>query len=162
MCYDFPAIEALLFFMEETAEERAWREGGRNALQSAAMVVIYDELTYIAMGEPLDIENIVSSLLEKPYEECDVFVKAAAIYAVKYRDEAISKFNANMRKWTFDRLNRVEQAILLLAYVHFYAIEKDVSKKVVISVAIRLAKLYLEAERYKFVNAILDHSLVRE
>lgn len=148
--------------MEETAEERAWREGGRNALQSAAMVVIYDELTYIAMGEPLDIENIVSSLLEKPYEECDVFVKAAAIYAVKYRDEAISKFNANMRKWTFDRLNRVEQAILLLAYVHFYAIEKDVSKKVVISVAIRLAKLYLEAERYKFVNAILDHSLVRE
>ena len=148
--------------MEETAEERAWREGGRNALQSAAMVVIYDELTYIAMGEPLDIENIVSSLLEKPYEECDVFVKAAAIYAVKYHDEAISKFNANMRKWTFDRLNRVEQAILLLAYVHFYAIEKDVSKKVVISVAIRLAKLYLEAERYKFVNAILDHSLVRE
>lgn len=158
----FPRYRGIVIFMEETAEERAWREGGRNALQSAAMVAIYDELTYIAMGEPLDIENIVSSLLEKPYEECDVFVKAAAIYAIKYRDEAISKFNANMRKWTFDRLNRVEQAILLLAYVHFYAIEKDVSKKVVISVAIRLAKLYLEAERYKFVNAILDHSLVRE
>lgn len=148
--------------MNETPEEISWQEGGRNALQSAAMTAIYDELTYIQMNEPVDVEGIVSSLLETPYEECDHFVKAAAVYAIKYHDEAIEKFNSNMRKWTFDRLNRVEQAILLLAYVHFYAIEPEVSKKVVISVAIRLAKVFLENDRYKFVNAILDHTLVKE
>ena len=148
--------------MEEIAEEIAWREGSRNSLQSAAMTAIYDELTYIGMGEPVNVEEIVSSLLEKDFAECDYFVKAAAVYAIKYREEAIEKYNAHMNKWTFDRLNRLEQAILLLAYVHFYAIEKDISKKVVISVAIRLAKTYLEPRDYKFVNGILDNVLVRE
>ncbi len=131
------------------------------------MTAIYDELTYIAMGEAVDVEGIVSSLLEKGFEDCDYFVKAAAVYAIKYREEAIEKFNAHMNKgWTFDRKNRVVQAILLLAYVHFYAIEKDISKKVVISVAIRLTKTYGGVdgakEDYKFVNGILDNVLVRE
>lgn len=148
--------------MEEEVEDIAWREGSRNSLQSAAMTAIYDELTYIGMNEPVDVEGIVSSLLEEPFEECDFFVKAAAIYAIKFREEAIGKFNARMNRWTFDRLNRLEQAILLLAYVHFYAIEKDISKKVVISVAVRLAKTYLGKEDYKFVNGILDKTLVRE
>lgn len=161
MCYHLRALGALLF-MEEIAEEIAWREGSRNSLQSAAMTAIYDELTYIGMGEPVNVEEIVSSLLEKDYEDCDYFVKAAAVYAIKYREEAIEKYSAHMVKWTFDRLNRLEQAILLLAYVHFYAIEKDISKKVVISVAVRLAKNYLGKDDYKFVNGILDNVLVRE
>ena len=161
MCYHLRALGALLF-MEESAEEIAWREGSRNSLQSAAMTAIYDELTYIGMGEPVNVEEIVSSLLEKDFADCDYFVKAAAVYAIKYRKEAIEKYNAHMNKWTFDRLNRLEQAILLLAYVHFYAIEENISKKVVISVAIRLAKTYLEPRDYKFVNGILDNVLVRE
>ncbi len=147
--------------MDENSNEISWEEGGRNALQSAAMTAIYDELTYISMGEKVDVEGIVSSLLEQDFSECDLFVKSAAVYAIKYLDEAKDKFNANMKKWTFDRLNRVEQAILILAYVHFYAIEKEVSKKVVISVAVTLAKTYLGDGDYKFVNAILDHVLVR-
>ena len=147
--------------MDETSNELAWEEGGRNALQSAAMTAIYDELTYIDMGEPVDVEGIVSSLLEQPFSDCDLFVKASAVYAIKYHDEAIAKFNQNRKRWTSDRLNRVEQAILLLSYVHFYAVEPDVSKKVVISVAVNLAKTYLGENDYKFVNGILDHVLVR-
>lgn len=147
--------------MDENSIEISWEEGGRNALQSAAMTAIYDELTYIDMGEPVDVEGIVSSLLEEDFSECDLFVKSAAVYAIKYLAEAKEKFNANMSRWTFDRLNRVEQAILILAYVHFYAIEKEVSKKVVISVAVNLAKTYLDGKDYKFVNGILEHVLVR-
>ena len=91
---------------------------------------------------------------------------------IKKYDEIIKTFNANMRKWTFDRLNRVEQAILMLAYVHFYYVEPDVDKSVVIDVAIKLAKSYLdmgfdkvknkEKGDYQFVNAILDKTLVRK
>ncbi len=147
--------------MEEIAQEIAWKEGSRNSLQSAAMTAIYDELTYIAMDEPVNVEEIVSSLLDKDFAHCDNFVKAAAIYAIKYHDEAIAKYSDHMVKWTFDRLSRLEQAILLLAYVHFYAIEKTISKKVVISVAVRLAKNYLGKDDYKFVNGILDNVLVR-
>ena len=148
--------------MDENIYENAWLEGGRNALQHAAMTAIYEELTYIDMGEPVDVEGIVSSLLEQDYEDCDVFVKSAAIYAIKYHDDAIAKFNEHMTKWTFDRLNRVEQAILLLAYVHFYAIEKTVSKNVVISVAVTLSKIYLDDKSRRFINGILDNVLVRE
>lgn len=148
--------------MDENFYENAWLEGGRNALQHAAMTAIYDELTYIDMGEPVDVQEIVSSLLEEPFEECDLFVKSAAVYAIKFHDEAIAKFNEHMKKWTFDRLNRVEQAVLLLAYVHFYAIEKTVSKNVVISVAVNLSKIYLDDKSRKFINGILDNVLVRE
>ena len=147
-------------------------ELGRNKLQKVTMEVLYAVLTYIDMGEPVDVENIISSLFEEDDEDCPFFTKAVTIMAIKKYDEIIMTFNANMRKWTFDRLNRVEQAILMLAYVHFYYVEPDVDKSVVIDVAIKLAKSYLdmgfdkvknkEKGDYQFVNAILDKTLVRK
>lgn len=147
-------------------------ELGRNKLQKVTMEVLYAVLTYIDMREPVDVENIISSLFEEDYEDCPFFTKAVTIMAIKKYDEIIKTFNANMRKWTFDRLNRVEQAILMLAYVHFYYVEPDVDKSVVIDVAIKLAKSYLdmgfdkvknkEKGDYQFVNAILDKTLVRK
>lgn len=147
-------------------------ELGRNKLQKVTMEVLYAVLTYIDMGEPVDVENIISSLFEEDYKDCPFFTKAVTIMAIKKYDEIIKTFNANMRKWTFDRLNRVEQAILMLAYVHFYYVEPDVDKSVVIDVAIKLAKSYLdmgfdkvknkEKGDYQFVNAILDKTLVRK
>ena len=145
--------------MEEEVIENV--QPSRNALQSVAMSAIYDFLTYLSMKQEIDVENIVSGLCELPYEECDYFVKASLIMAIKHYDEAVGVFNANMRKWTFDRLNRVEQAILLLSYVHFYFVDPEVEKGVVINVAIKLSKSYLSDGDYKFVNAILDKVLVR-
>ena len=40
--------------------------GGRNAMEKVAMVAIYDALTYVEMGQPLNVEDIVSSLLDVP------------------------------------------------------------------------------------------------
>ncbi len=147
-------------------------ELGRNKLQKVTMEILYAVLTYIDMGEPVDVENIISSLFEEDYKDCPFFTKAVTIMAIKKYDEIIKTFNANMRKWTFDRLNRVEQAILMLAYVHFYYVEPDVDKSVVIDVAVKLAKSYLdmgfdkvknkEKGDYQFVNAILDKTLVRK
>ena len=67
-----------------------------------------------------------------------------------------------MRKWTFDRLNRVEQAILIMSFAHYYYVEPEVDKKVVIDIAIKLSKTYLAPTDYKFVNAILDNVLIPE
>ena len=136
-------------------------EYSRNSLQKVAMSAIYDALTYQKMGKPVNVEDIVSSLMDLPYEECDFFVKAAVIFSLKYQDDIIAIYSQNMVKWTFDRLNRVEQAILLLAYVHFFYIEPEVDRAVVINIAIRLAKDYLGDKDYRFVNAILDKVLVR-
>lgn len=132
----------------------------RNGMQKVAFVAIYDALTYRDMGLDIDVQDIVSSLLEKPYEECDYFVKAALVMAIKYMDQAIAAYNAKMRGWTFDRRNRVEQAILLLAYVHYFYIEPEVDKAVVINIALGQAHDYLGDKEYRFVNAILDNVLV--
>ena len=121
----------------------------RNSMQKVAMTAIYDVLTYRSMGLDADVRGIVSGLCDLPYEECDYFVKAA-----------VAAFNAKMRGWTFDRRNRVEQSILLLAYVHYFFVEPDVDKGVVIDIAVKQAKVFLEDKDFKFVNAILDNVLV--
>ena len=143
-------------------EEMNWQDGGRNAMEKAAMVAIYDALTYIAMDEPINVEDLITGLFDDvAYEDCDPFVKGALIAVIGHYGEAVKAFNAKMRNWTFDRLNRVEQAILLLAYVHFYFVEPDDEKGIVIDVAIKQAKTYLEPKDYKFVNAILDNVLIK-
>ena len=146
--------------MEEILEENK-QELSRNALQKVAMTAVYDALTQQNMGYPVNVEEIVSSLMDLPYEECDYFVKAAVIFSLKHQQEIIAVFTEHMRNWTFDRLNRVEQAILLLSYVHYFYIDPEVDRAVVINIAGRLSKDYLGDKDYRFVNAILDKVLVR-
>lgn len=136
--------------------------GSRNKIQRTATFVLYDILTYIDMNEAIPVENIVSSMCQAPYSESDLFVKKVAINAIKNLDSEIALLNQNMRKWTFKRLNRVEQAILLLSVTHYYYVDTKIEKGIVIDVAVKLAKAYLEDNDYKFVNAILDKVLVNE
>ena len=145
----------------ETSREENPVEMSRNEMQKKAMTAIYDALTYQKMGKSVNVEEIVSSLMELPYEECDYFVKAAVIFSLKYQQDIIQIYEANMRKWTFDRLNRVEQAILLLSYVHFYYIDPEVDKAIVINIAVNLTKHFCDEKDYRFVNAILDKVLQR-
>ncbi|MCR5079198.1 MAG: hypothetical protein K6B65_04720 [Bacilli bacterium] len=134
----------------------------RNETQEVAMTAIYDVLHYIDMKLSVDVEGILSSLCDCPYEDVDPFIKSTVIMTVKHYGLAVNIFNAHMRSWTFDRLVRIERAILLLAFSHFFYVEEDVDKRVVINIAVKLAKKYCEANDYKFVNAILDNILVRK
>lgn len=140
-------------------DEQFETEPTRNSMQKVAMSAIYSALTYREMGMDINVQDIVSSLCDAPYEECDYFIKASLVMAIKYYDEAVAAFNAKMRGWTFARRNRVEQAILLLAYVHYFYVEPEVDKGVVIDIAVKQAKLFLDYKDYKFVNAILDNVL---
>ncbi|MCQ2798109.1 MAG: hypothetical protein MJ241_06665 [Bacilli bacterium] len=138
------------------------REMTRNQTQKIAVFAVYDVLTYVSMGHEVDIEDIISGLAERPYEECDNYLKKVVLESIKHINEIIPVYNTNMKKWTFDRLNRVEQAILLVAYAQFHYVEKDIDKRIVIDVAIKHAKTYCDPLKdYKFVNAILDKVLIR-
>ncbi|MCH3908777.1 MAG: transcription antitermination protein NusB [Bacilli bacterium] len=138
------------------------KELTRNQLQEKSLFAIYAILTYADMNEEVDVKSLVSGLTEENYEDSDPYIKAIIINVIKHMGEIIPVYNKNMRKWTFDRLNRVEQAILLLSYCQYFYVDKDVDKGVVIDVAVKLAKTYLDATDYKFVNAILDKVLTRE
>ena len=62
-----------------------------------------------------------------------------------------------MPKWSFDRLNLIEQSILLMSYTHKQNEKAD--KRIIIDVAVKLAKKFCDKDDYKFVNAILDKVL---
>ena len=133
-------------------------ETSRNSLHEKAMILIYDALTFQNMGCDYDIEQIMVDLVELPYDEIDLFLKEVTIKALIHQQEIIDDLQKNMKKWKFARLNRLMQAILLLSVAHSRYVQ-DAEKSVIIDVAVKLSKRYLDDGDYKFVNAILDVTL---
>lgn len=134
----------------------------RGKAEEISLFAIYDLLVYGEMGIEADIPSILSGLSDLPYSECDIFSKRMVIAFLKHSQEIVPVFQEKMPKWKFSRLSKLEQAILFLAYCHFHYDVEEVKKAVVINYSVSFAKKYLDANDYRFVNAILDKVLVRE
>ena len=130
----------------------------RNKENELIMVCIYDALTRISLSDEFSIEEMMESIFETPFNDISLFAKQVVVKSLSHIDEIEAIYQAQMPKWKFSRLNRLEQAILLMSYTH-YQIEGKDSKRVIIDVAVRLSKKYLDESDYKFVNAILDNVL---
>lgn len=130
----------------------------RNKEHELVMICIYDALTHISLGDEFSVEETMESIFEEPFENISLFAKQIVVKSLKNIDEIESAYQAKMPKWKFSRLNRLEQAILLMSYTQAEIEGKD-SKRVIIDVAVRLSKKYLDESDYKFVNAILDNVL---
>lgn len=130
----------------------------RNKEHELVMICIYDALTHISLEDEFSIEETMEGIFEEPFENISLFAKQVVVKSLKNIDEIESVYQAKMPKWKFSRLNRLEQAILLMSYTQAEMEGKD-SKRVIIDVAVRLSKKYLDESDYKFVNAILDNVL---
>lgn len=131
----------------------------RNSNQEKAMTIIYQSLIYDKANINYDITEIISDVLEtNSFSESDFFVREVVIKALLHKEEIISVIEPNLVRFKFSRLNLVAQAILLLSYAHYYYV-KDVAKSIVIDVAIKLAKKYLDDGDYRYINAVLDKVL---
>lgn len=126
----------------------------RNQEHELVMICIYDALIYSEMDEVFSLEDIMEGVFMTTYDEIPYFSKEIVIKSLKDVNEIKAVFQANMPKWRFDRLNALERAILLMSYTN--AKVEQTEKRVVIDVAVRLAKKYLDKDDYKFVNAVLD------
>lgn len=133
-------------------------EISRNKENELIMVCIYDALTRISLSDEFSIEELMESIFETPFNDISLFAKQVVVKSLSHIDEIEAIYQTKMPKWKFSRLNRLEQAILLMSYTHFQLERKD-SKRVIIDVAVRLSKKYLDESDYKFVNAILDNVL---
>ena len=81
--------------------------------------------------------------------------KVDYINLILNKDNYIQEISSHLRKWTFDRLSYLEQAILLVACSE---IKKEVaSKNIVIDEAIRIAKEYCDEKSYQYINGVLDN-----
>jgi len=133
-------------------------KASRTKTQEIAMIIIYDAITYTSIGVEIDFEKLISNHLELPFELVDMFLKEIVLKSLFNKDLVISNIQDNMKGWKFNRINRLAQAILLLAVTHYCYIEK-VDKKIVIDNAVRLAKKYLDDNDYKLINAVLEKTL---
>ena len=130
----------------------------RNTEHELIMKVIYQALVYSELNQEFSLENCMEDMYALPYEEIPLFSKTIVIKSLANINEIKATFQANMPKWNFDRLNAVERAILIMSFTH-KKVEDNTDKRVIIDVAVRLAKKYCDKDDYKFVNAILDNLL---
>lgn len=134
-------------------------ELSRNKQHEKIMTCIYDALLYMNEQDEFSLEEVMSLIYEMPFDEIPLFSREIVIKSLSHYNEIEEVFQSHMPKWKFNRLDMVERAILLMSYTHVKLTDEHTDKKVVISVAVNLAKLYLGQDDYKFVNAILDNVL---
>ena len=56
--------------------------------------------------------------------------------------------------WTFDRIGKMEQAILLIASCEI--LESNLDEKIIINEAVINAKEYCDEDAYRFINGVLN------
>lgn len=131
----------------------------RNKQNEKIMFSIYDALMSAKNKDAFDVEQTMTLLFDAAsFDDVPYFSKLVVIKALKNITDIIKEFQAHMPKWDFDRLNLVEQAILIMSYSSNKYTD-EIEKPIAISNAILLAKKYLDKDDYKFVNAILDNVL---
>lgn len=133
----------------------------RNQQHYVIMTVIYDELNdfYHNGGKVFrDARDLMSEMCEVPYEEVPSFIKSTVTNALQNYGVIVTAISKFLRGWKWERLPLLSRAIFMMSYAHFYYVEK-VDKSIVISVAIKLAKEYIDIEQAKFIHAVLDGAL---
>lgn len=135
------------------------KEISRNKIHEKALQIMYCFLIQQKNDIQINVEETIETICEKPYKDCDPFLKSILIKALKHEKETINVISTYLRKWKFNRLNLCTQAILILGYTYYYHIG-NVDKPIIINIAINLSKKYCDKTEFKFVNALLDNCLV--
>ena len=130
----------------------------RNKENELIMIGLFDCLTRVSIGDEFSVEDTLEGVYGMSFEDIPYFSKEIIIKSLSHLNEIIATFQEKMPKWKFSRINKVEQAILIMSYTN-YKLVGDIDKKIVINTAINLSKKYLDDDDYKFVNAILDNVL---
>ena len=133
----------------------------RNQQHFIIMTVIYDEITDFVVGKGetfRDATKLIEELTNQPFDQVDDYIKRTVALSLQNYGKIISAFEPFLINWKWERLPLLTQAVLIMSYAHYYFVEK-VDRKVVINVAIELAKKYIDPKQAKFINAILEKVL---
>lgn len=138
-------------------------ELSRNQTHLVIMTAIYNELvdySYADNAFTRDAKEMICGLVGNPnYEEIDPYIKDMVMISLQRYGEIVDKYTPYLVNWKWERLPLLTQAILLMSYTHFHYMEK-VDKKIVINIAVDLAKKYIDDKQAKFINAILDNGVL--
>lgn len=125
----------------------------RQIAREKAIIGVYQNLTVDASKK--DIMNFVRSddtlhPGQSGYEFCEWLIDQTLAHKESY----IALINKFLKKgWTFDRLGKMEAAILLVATCEL--LESELDPRIVINEAILNAKAFCDDDAYKFINGVL-------
>ena len=128
----------------------------RHQLRYATVCVIYQDLL-LKNKVNFSIKQAILDIFEvEEVEQIDEYAYQILKKYINNKDRYIDEVSEHLVNFTFERLNMVEQAILIVAVIEMSL--KQVDKAVIINEAVELAKEYIaEEESYKFINRVLDH-----
>lgn len=122
----------------------------RSELREIAIKVLYQTLIY----DDAKIEYKVNDLIKDQLEIENDFVNDLVNGVLKNKTDLIECINKYLVDWTFDRLSKVDQAIIL---VGAYELKFSETPAIVaINEAIELSKKYSDEAVTKMINGVLD------
>ncbi len=122
----------------------------RSELREVIVKVIYQTIIL----EEAKLEYDVNDLIKEQLEVQNEFVDSCVNGILENKNTLIKLANKYLTSWTIDRLNKVDQAILLLG---IYELKYTETPSVVaINEAIELSKKYSDVAVTKMINGVLD------
>ena len=122
----------------------------RSELREIIMKVIY-QVMILKEG---NLEVNTSSLIHEQLEIDNEFVNTSVDGILEYEEDIRSMANTYLKDWEINRLNKVDQAIILLGI--YELLYTETPSVVAINEAIELSKKYSDEKVTKMINAVLD------
>jgi len=130
---------------------------GRRKGRILAFQALYAwDVSKIPLADLLDFTWLGDEKRERLGEEGIAFPKLIIAGTIEHADEIDSHIKQHLTNWDFDRLNRVDLAILRMS-VYSLLYQSDVHPSIVIDEAIDISKEFGSDESFRFINAVLDN-----
>ena len=116
----------------------------------------YRERLMFVLYQHLLLQKDINECFENTFEDDDNDFIVNIVNDLNINEQSyIEEISRYLKNWTFDRLNFVEQAILLVATSELKLGLND--KSVIIDEAVILCKEYCDESSYKYINGVLDN-----
>lgn len=113
------------------------------------------DLGNVDISNVLDFAWVEKETLERMGEESLSFTKLLVSGTIEHIEEIDSLIKSHLTNWDFDRLNKVDLAILRIS-VYPLLFQKDIHSSIIIDEAIDISKEFGSDDSFKFINAVLD------
>lgn len=122
----------------------------RSELREVIMKVLYQVFLY----QESKIDYQLKDLIHEQLEVENQFVDDCIHGVLGHQEDIVKMANESLNDWKYNRLNKVDQAILALGI--YELIYTDTPSVVCINEAIELSKQYSDEAVTKMINGVLD------
>lgn len=130
---------------------------GRRKGRIIAFQALYAwDVSKIPLADLLDFTWLGEEKRERLGDEGIAFPRLMIAGTIEHINEVDDLIKQHLTNWDFDRLNRVDVAILRMS-VYSLLFQTDVHPSIVIDEAIDISKEFGSDDSFRFINAVLDN-----